>query len=241
MACLTVLAAGSLRTALTPLLTHYTELTGQPVQTHYGPAGLLRQRIENGEACCLFASANIDHPRRLLDAGLALQIRPFIANRLCLTVRDNAETRSLDWLALLSAPELVIGMSTPGSDPSGDYTWEFFDRITPLLPPAAGSLKQRARQLVGGADTPPPPAGAVAARWLIRQGLADIFIGYAHYARLLKDDPDLRVVAIPDPYNIRALYALAVRSVAAEPLADFILSPPGQRILLEAGFMPMAS
>ncbi len=69
MTCLTVLAAGSLRTALSPLLAEYSHLTGQQVRTEYGPAGLLRQRIEAGAPCDLFASANIAHPRRLLSSG----------------------------------------------------------------------------------------------------------------------------------------------------------------------------
>ncbi len=164
---------------------------------------------------------------------------PFIANRLCLTVRNTPATSHEDWLALLSDPGLIIGISTPGCDPSGDYAWQLFDHIAPLLPPSAGMLKQRARQLVGGADSPPLPAGATAAGWLIHQGQADIFIGYAHYARLLREDPALRVVDIPAQYNVPARYALAVRTAAAEPLAAFILSPAGQRRLLDAGFMPL--
>ncbi|QWA13259.1 substrate-binding domain-containing protein [Sodalis ligni] len=239
MTCLTVLAAGSLRTALTPLLAEYTRLTGQRVQAEYGPAGLLRQRIEAGAPCDLFPSPNTPHPPRLLAAGRILRVQPFIANRLCLTVRNTPATLGADWLALLGNPILIIGMSTPGCDPSGDYTWQLFDNIAPLLPPCAGVLKARARQLVGGADSPPLPAGAIAAGWLIHQGKADIFIGYAHYARLLGQDPLLRVVEIPAQFNVRALYSLGVGTAAAEPLAAYILSPAGQKQLLAAGFMPV--
>ncbi|WP_213989297.1 substrate-binding domain-containing protein [Sodalis sp. dw_96] len=239
MTCLTVLAAGSLRTALTPLLAEYTHLTGQRLRAEYGPAGLLRQRIEAGEPCDLFASANTAHPQRLLAASRVLRVQPFIANRLCLTVRSTPATLGADWLSLLSNPDLIIGMSTPVSDPSGDYTWQLFDNIAPLLPPSAVTLKLRARQLVGGADSPPLPVGVTAAGWLIQQGKADIFIGYAHYARLLQNDPALRVVEIPAQFNVLALYALGIGTPAAEPLAAFILSPAGQRFLLEAGFMPL--
>ena len=166
-------------------------------------------------------------------------MQPFIANQLCLTVRNTPETQGADWLSLLSNPHLIIGMSTPGCDPSGDYTWQLFDNIAPLLPSSAVTLKQRARQLVGGADSPPLPAGVTAAAWLIHQGKADVFIGYAHYARLLRDDPALRVVEIPAQYNVRALYALGICTAAAEPLAAFILSPAGQQQLVDAGFMPL--
>lgn len=63
---LPLLAAGGLRLALTPLLNHFTQLTGIEVEAQYGPAGLLRERIEVGEPCALFASANREHPNTYL-------------------------------------------------------------------------------------------------------------------------------------------------------------------------------
>ncbi|NDL63453.1 substrate-binding domain-containing protein [Acerihabitans arboris] len=237
MSPLIVLAAGSLRPALTPLLAHYRAVTGLPVRVDFGPAGLLRQRIEAGAPCDLFASANTEHAARLRAQGLAFDVRPFARNRLCLTARRGARTDHADWLALLGNPELAIGTSTPGCDPSGDYAWQLFDTAASLLPAGAGDLKRRARPLVGGTDTLPVPAGELAAGWILRQGLADVFIGYAHYAAKLEQDPQLRVVAIPDEYNVFATYALALRSPRAGALADFILSAPGRHFLRKAGFL----
>ncbi len=239
MTPLVVLAAGSLRPALTPLLATYGTTTGRRIDVIFGPAGLLRQRIEAGEACDLFASANAEHPARLLAAGLALAVMPFAQNRLCLTVRNTPATRRADWLALLSDTGLILATSTPGSDPSGDYAWQLFDRVAPLLPGGAEHLKARARPLVGGRDTPVIPAGELAAGWLIHQGMADVFIGYAHYAARLAQDPALRVVEIPEAYNVRAVYALAVRARRADPLAAFILGEDGQDFLRRAGFAPI--
>ncbi|WP_413730271.1 substrate-binding domain-containing protein [Sodalis sp. RH22] len=237
MSPLIVLAAGSLRPALTPLLARYRTIAGQQVTVDFGPAGLLSRRIEAGEHCDLFASANTGHPARLREKGLALEVRPFARNRLCLTVKRGPRTDGADWLALLSDPGLVIGTSTPGCDPSGDYAWQLFDTAAALLHTGAAPLKQRARPLVGGADTAPIPAGELAAGWIIRRGLADIFIGYAHYAPRLEQDPTLRVVVIPDCHNVFATYALALRSAPARALADFILSAPGQFFLRQAGFL----
>jgi molybdate transport system substrate-binding protein len=76
---ITLLAAGSLRPALTPLITHFTRISGIDVQVEYGPAGLLRERIEAGEPCALFASANREHPQSLLAASKdALALVEFI-------------------------------------------------------------------------------------------------------------------------------------------------------------------
>ncbi len=236
---LVILAAGSLRAALTPLLAEFSADGRRRVTVHYGPAGLLRQRIEAGEPCDLFASANTEHPQRLKTLGLASALRPFAHNRLCLTTRRTAQTETAGWLELLGNPRLILGTSTPGCDPSGDYAWRLFDQVATLLPADAGDLKQRAVQLVGGHVAPPIPAGELAAAWLIHQGLADIFIGYAHYAGRLEQDPLLRVVGIPDEYNILATYALAECSAAAVPLAEFMLSPRGQYFLRAAGFLAL--
>ncbi len=84
---LTLLAAGSLKSAFLPLLARFQQLSGILVEAQFGPAGLLRERIEGGERCSLFASANTEHPQALLQAGLAINCCSFAANRLMLTAR----------------------------------------------------------------------------------------------------------------------------------------------------------
>ncbi len=61
---LTLLAAGSLRSAFLPLVAHFRQHTGLAVDAQFGPAGLLRERIEAGSPCAVFASANAAHRRR---------------------------------------------------------------------------------------------------------------------------------------------------------------------------------
>jgi molybdate transport system substrate-binding protein len=63
-----LLAAGSLKGAFVPLLARFHRLTGIEVEAHFGPAGLLRERIEAGERCSVFASANGQHPQALRQA-----------------------------------------------------------------------------------------------------------------------------------------------------------------------------
>lgn len=69
-----------------------------------------------------FASANAAHPQALLQAGLAQECQGFASNQLMLTARRSPDNDGLDWLALLSTPRLRLATSTPGCDPSGDYT-----------------------------------------------------------------------------------------------------------------------
>ena len=235
---LNILAAGNLNHACVPRLTRFSEETGIHVEASFGPAGLLRERIEAGEACSLFASANTAHPQALLASGRAQATHSFASNRLNLTARRTAQTEADDWLALLSNPALTLGTSTPGCDPSGDYTWQLFDNIERARPGLGEALKQRAKMLVGGRDTLSVPAGEIASAWLIRQGLADLFIGYRHYAMALGEQEDLRVVEIPIEWHIHCEYQLALLddTQATQRLAHFIPGVQGQQFLNDAGY-----
>ncbi|WP_380183776.1 substrate-binding domain-containing protein [Kalamiella sp. sgz302252] len=229
---LSVLAAGSLRAVWPKIAAAY----GQAVTVKFGPAGLLYERIRQGEHCDLFLSANIAHPQALLLAGYAFESGIFTHNELCLSIRERLATPERSWLDLLSDAALRIATSTPISDPSGDYTWQLFERIEQQHPGFGESLKQRALQLVGGPNSPTVPTGQSAASWLLNGDRADIFIGYQSYAA----QPGIAVLAIPTPFQIRADYAFAVCNANARPLAAFLLSAQAQTILQKGGFLPLA-
>ncbi|HCA0810613.1 TPA: substrate-binding domain-containing protein, partial [Raoultella ornithinolytica] len=82
-----LLAAGSLKGAFIPLLAGFHQQSGIRVEAHFGPAGLLRERIEGGAACSVFASANRQHPQALRQAGRAGECYSFARNQLMLTAR----------------------------------------------------------------------------------------------------------------------------------------------------------
>lgn len=236
---LTLFAAGSLRRAFIPLQAQFTQQTGIAVDINFGPAGLLRERIEKGEACSVFASANRQHPQALHEAGRAQSPRLFARNELILTVKNSPQTVGKEWLELLSDSALRLGTSTPECDPSGDYTWQLFDHIEASHPGLGESLKRRAMQLVGGRDTLTLPPGVIASSWLLREGWADLFIGYAHYATALVGETDIRSVSIPAPWNIRCEYYVTQleESDAARQFCQFMLAQDGQRCLHDAGFL----
>ncbi len=219
-----VLAAGSLRGVWPQLMARFP----LAVETHFGPAGLLRERIEKGEPCDLFASANLAHPQALP----ALGVLTFASNRLCLTARSDLLREGDDWLALLMRDDLRVATSTAGADPSGDYTQELFSRMGE----AGEKVQARARALVGGRDSAPIPPGRLAAEWIIHSGQAELFIGYASYAAQLSRIAGLSVLEIPAPYNPHADYACAILTPRAQPLAEFLGSQEAKAILRKAGF-----
>ncbi|GME41761.1 molybdenum ABC transporter substrate-binding protein [Pantoea agglomerans] len=223
-----VLAAGSLKGVWPTLMAFFPE----PVETRFGPAGLLRERIEAGERCDLFASASDDHPRALLAAGRALAVMPFATNRLCITVRSDCLQTGDDWYTLLTRDSLRVATSTSGADPSGDYAQILFSRMGN----AGETVRQRALPLVGGRDSAAIPTGRLAAEWIIQADMADLFIGYASYRTALCRIAGLTVVDIPAAVNPVARYACAVIMPEAQRLAMFLGSEQAKAILRDAGF-----
>jgi molybdate transport system substrate-binding protein len=228
-----VLAAGSLRYAFALMSAEYKSLYGDMPEIDFGPAGILCDRIIHGEKIDLFASANTAHPQKLLQMGLAQKVIPFAHNSLCITIRNSPETANLDWFAALTDPNLVIGMSTPVCDPSGDYTLELFNNIEKTNAGIGNAIKERARSLVGGKTNNVPPNESPA-QWFIKNGMADMFIGYKSNAVNLVS-PELRALEIPASHNVRADYAMALMTDKAEQFAGFICGA-GKKYLQKAGY-----
>lgn len=238
MSNILLFAAGSLRGAFGPLLAAFQAQTGERVEAVFGPAGLLRERIEAGERPHIFASANLAHPQRLVSLQLSSRVEPFARNRLCATVRNIAGLTEPPLLEVLLDSRWRVATSTPGADPSGDYAQQLFERIERLAPGQGGALQQRALTLVGGASSAPLPADRLAAEYLLNSGQADIFLGYASYGAALAGYPELLVRQLPTPLAIEADYGLCLLDARAQPLAEFILAEQGQGILRQQGFLP---
>ncbi len=69
-----VVAAGSLREALTEVAQAYETRTGQKLALSFAVSGLLRERIEKGEAAQVFASADMGHPQKLFEKADGLHL-----------------------------------------------------------------------------------------------------------------------------------------------------------------------
>lgn len=233
-------AAGSLRNALIELAAAYTQAYGAQVETTFSPSGLLRQRIESGERPDLFASANRHHPQALADAGIGAPVVLFARNELCALAQPSVDARSESLLDVLLDPDIRVGTSTPGADPSGDYAWAFFDRADAVRTGSGEALKRKARKLTGGADSPQPPAGRNNYAWVMENDRADVFLTYCTNARAAQAEVgSLQIVAVPPELAVGADYGLSLLAAdnpAAVCLAIFILSPTGQRILNDHGF-----
>ncbi len=235
-----VYAAGSLREAFTEIARQHEARTGQPVALTFGASGLLRERIEKGEPAQVFASADTDHPQRLVARGGWQPATVFTRNALCALTSEQINATPDTLLATLLRADVRVGTSTPRADPSGDYAWALFRKADGVQPGAYAQLDAKALKLTGGADSPKPPAGRGTYAWVMDQRQADVFLTYCTNAvAALAEVPRLRVVQLPAALQVGAAYGLTVRSDApasATTFAQTLLQPPAQAVLQRMGF-----
>ena len=70
-------------------------------------------------------------------------------NRLCVLAAPGMTLDANRLLDPLLDPAVRVGTSTPGADPSGDYTWAFFRNADKARPGAFAVLDAKALQLTG--------------------------------------------------------------------------------------------
>lgn len=228
-----VFAAGSLRDAFIAIAAE----TSARVQLTFGPAGLLRERIEHGEAADLFASANMEHPQALAAAGKAGPVIRFTRNALCAVTTPGAGFTTDNVLVRMLDPKVKLAIFTPGADPSGDYALQVFARADAVRPGAGATLKGKAKPLLGGREASTVPPGKNPIAYHLERGDADLFLGYCTIG---KGASAKQFETIPLPATIAVVvdYGLTVRHERAAKLAAFILSGRGQAILERFGFAP---
>ena len=236
-------AAGSLRGAMTEVAQAFTAAGGPAVSATFGASGLLRERIENGEAADVFASADVGNPQALALAGRARPPIVFVRNRLCAIVAPGVDVTAETLLDRMLDPKVRLGTSTPKADPGGDYAWKLFEKAGSVRPGAYAALDAKALKLTGGPDSPPPPANRSVYGALIGERKADIFITYCTNAIVaIREVDGARMIAIGEPLAVGADYGLTTMTganPAATRFVEFVLSDKGQTILARHGFAPL--
>ena len=237
-----IYAAGSLRSPLTDIARAFeAKSAGLRVELEFAASGLLRERIEKGEAVHVFASADVGHPTKLADNGYAkTRVAIFARNQLCALVRDGLATTPASLLEVLLDPAVRVGTSTPKADPSGDYAFALFAKAEGKKAGARAALEGKALQLTGGPTSEKAPAGKNQYAWVMGSGKADVFLTYCTNAILAhKELASLQIVQIPPELNVGADYGMIVLKDAPMPatlLAHYILGEEGQSILVRHGF-----
>jgi ABC-type molybdate transport system substrate-binding protein len=239
-----VVAAGSLKEPFTAIFADYAKRYGASFSAAWGPSGLLRERLRGGEPFDVFASAALPHAQSLTDAGVSGPSVMFARNTLCAVTGSDRQFDTGNLVETLLRPEIRIGTSTPGADPSGDYTWQVFRKIDALKAGAFDILSGKAQQLFGGPNTPGPVNGRPRVLVALDEKQIDLFISYCSGAQqIVRESPKYKSIALPPELSVGPEYGLTVSRHAQTGAADFalyLLSPQGQKSLQAFGFIPVA-
>lgn len=196
---------------------------GVDVRLNFAGSQTLRLQLEEGAPAEVFASANEVHMQALVDREIMQPARIFATNRLVVIVPEGNPAGIAQFDDLGEARRLVIGMSEV---PVGIYTDEAFDRADRDLP----GFDQKVR------------ASIVSREANVRLVRAKVELGEADAAVVYRTDlsESVDAIEIPDPWNPRARYPIALHSERSSPAArefiEFVLSDDGQNILAEHGF-----
>lgn len=236
-----VFAAGSLGGALNTIARSFMRDHNVDIRVHSGPSGLLRQQIEAGETCHLFASANTAHPAALHRAGLSGPVVPFASNAMCALARADLKAATSTLLDLMLAPGIKLGTSTPKADPCGDYAWDIFKRAEVLRPGSQQVLSEKAIKITGGPkEMHQNPEGESVYQWAVESGAADIVLTYLTNADpVAKRSRKAELVRLPDVLSLTADFALTVIDETRPEAVAFalsVLSSEARKVLDRYGF-----
>lgn len=240
-----VYAAGSLIAPLRALIAASGLPPDAVAPPTFGPAGLLRERVEKGEQADLLLSADLAGPERLAGSGrTVVPAVPFARNRLCVAGKQALGLAPDTLLDRMLAPDLRLATSTPGADPGGDYALAAFARAEAVRPGARAALEGKALRLLGGPASmaPAPGHGPVASVFLADR--ADLLLYYCSGTDTVaasREVPGLVSVPLPPTLEPGPVYGMAVLSANPDALrlALFTLSERGQAILAENGLLPV--
>ena len=224
---LNVYAASSLTDAFTAIERAFeASHDGVDVALTFAGSQVLRLQIEQGAPADLFASANPDHARALVDGRLLRGVRPFAANELALIVPVDNPAAIESFGDLTAAERLVIGTENV---PVGRYTRAALRRSA-----AALGTEFEATVL----------SRVVSLENNVRLVRARVELGEADAGIVYRTDAfastRVRTIPIPADLNERAEYVIGIVTGDGDPAERwiaFLLSAEGQAILGEHGFL----
>ncbi|OKH19565.1 molybdate ABC transporter substrate-binding protein [[Limnothrix rosea] IAM M-220] len=198
-------------------------------------SGVLAQQIRQNAPVDIFASADLSLIQRLIDEKKisSKDNKIFAHNRLVLAASTQSEIKlsSLDSLVKTDIQKIALG--NPNSVPAGRYAKNALGR-SPSMPNLYESL-QKQQKLVFGENVRQVLA-------YLENQVADV--GFI-YQTDLRPTSKARSLLILDPkltgeisYGIAPIQQ-GLKKVGTQNFIDFVLSPQGQQIIKEYGFLAL--
>jgi molybdate transport system substrate-binding protein len=218
---ITVFAAASLTNAFTEIARLFeTQHPGQKVTLNFGGSQQLAAQIIEAAPAHVFASANPEQMKRVLDAGFVRGLpHMFASNRLVIAV-EPGNPKKITTLSDLSRAGLIVVLASE-EVPAGRYAREALRKAGTALTPA--SLETDVRSV------------------LSKVALGEADAGIVYRSDIVAASGAVAMVEIPPAQDVIAYYPLAVLTRDAESNAPaafvaFVLSKPGRAILARFGF-----
>ncbi|HEV7534299.1 MAG TPA: molybdate ABC transporter substrate-binding protein [Acidimicrobiia bacterium] len=222
---ITVLAAASLTDSFTEMGKAFEAANpGSHVKFSFDSSSTLAGQANNGAPADVFASADDANMKKATDGGSAQDPKPFTRNRMAIVVgKGNPKG-----VASVKDSERVTWVRCADGVPCGDY----------------------AKQILGAAkvDTGahPPKSLETNVKGVVTKvtsGSVDAGIVYVTDGKAASSTSE--TIDIPDDVNVIANYPIARlkqsgHADVANAFIAFVLSAPGQSILLKYGFLPLS-
>ncbi len=224
---ITVLAAASLKDALTQICADYEAEHDVTITVSYGASGALQQQIMQGAPADIFISAGQAQMDALSKAQLLTKAgaTPLLQNRLALIVPKNAVALT-DFTALSALSKIAVGDAA--SVPAGKYAAEALKTL--------GLADTLAPKLVFAKDVREVLA------W-VETGNADAGIVYETDALISKDVQ--LCCTFPQDSHAPIVYPMAVlqnakEAKAAEAFCAYLQKTDAAKVFIQYGFTPAA-
>lgn len=234
---LTVSAASSLTEAFTQAGTQFERANpGTHIIFNFAGSDKLAQQIGEGAPVDVFASANTAQMAKAITSGRIISgtQQIFARNRL-IVVFPKANRAGIQALSDLARPGIKIVLANP-QVPIGSYSLSVFGKAS-LLPEYTATYSQSVL------------ANVVSYEENVRAVLGKVALDEADAGIVYSSDvtsaaaQNIGQIAIPDGLNTIASYPIAVirdrpNTALAQRFVAYILSPDGQKIMAEHGFIP---
>lgn len=233
---LNVFAAASLTDAFTEIGAAFDAAnSGNTTVFNFGGSNALATQIGELAPADVFASANNTQMNVVIATGRVLTGTPetFVRNRLVI-IAPSDNPAAIESVEDLATPGTKLVLAAP-EVPVGQYALDFLDKATAAGTYGADFKTQVLANLVSNEEN----VRAVLTK--IELGEADAGIVYTSDAATAEGD--VTEVAIPDELNTIASYPIAALADTAQPdlasaFVEWVLSPEGQAVLVEYGFIP---
>ena len=239
---LVLLVASSLTDAFTEMAEDFPRRPEQPGMARvrltfsFGASSTLRAQLEQGAPADLFASADTTQMDQAVKAGaIAGTPQIFVRNKLVLIV-PAANRAGINRPADLAKPGIKL-VTTPAEVPVGSYTRQMLQKMS--APAELGAAFER--QVL---------ANVVSEEANVRQVVTKVQLGEADAGIVYSSDvtpkvaPDVRMIELPDRFNVLAEYPVGVTArakapVTAQRFVDYLRGAGGQAILKKHNFIPL--